>query len=119
MVQQRLIDRYPAMIEKLVEIHLRVNKLFNRDRDFFARTVTKVLGERFLPLDVAQEAVRSPATHMVTNLRPLLPALTVYDASEVKQGVWPKPLKIEDVLDLRFYDAVVKKHPELADEEGR
>ena len=119
MVQQRLIDRYPAMIEKLVEIHLRVNKLFNRDRDFFARTVTKVLGERFLPLDVAQEAVRSPATHMVTDLRPLLPTLAVYDASEVKQGIWPKPLKIEDVLDLRFYDAVVKKHPELADEEGR
>jgi len=119
MVQQRLIDQYPAMIEKLVEIHLRANKLFNKDKDFFARTVSKVLGEKFLPLDVAQKAVRSPATHMVTDLRPLLGTLALYDASEVKQGIWPKPLKIEDVLDLRFYDAVLKKHPELADEDGR
>ena len=119
MVQQRLIDQYPAMVEKLVEIHLRANKLFNKDKDFFARTVSKVLGEKFLPLDVAQKAVRSPATHMVTDLRPLLGTLALYDASEVKQGIWPKPLKIEDVLDLRFYDAVLKKHPELADEDGR
>jgi NitT/TauT family transport system substrate-binding protein len=115
MVQQRLIDQYPALVEKLVEIHLRANKLFNADKDFFARTVTKMLGEQFLPLDAAQAAVRSPATHMVTNLRPLLPTLEVYDASEVKQGVWPMPLKIEKVLDLRFYDAVLQKHPELAD----
>jgi len=112
MVQQRLIDQYPAMIEKLVEIHLRANKLFNTDRDFFARTVAKALG---LPLDVAQASVRSPAAHMVTNLRALAATLAVYDAFEVKQGVWPRPLKIEEVVDLRFYDAVVKKYPELAD----
>jgi len=37
----------------------------------------------------------------------------------VKQGVWPKPLKIEDIFGYRFYDAVVKKYPELADEDGR
>jgi hypothetical protein len=48
-----------------------------------------------------------------------LAELAVYDAFEVKQGVWPKPLRIEDVSDLRFYDALVKKHPELADEEGQ
>ena len=112
MVQQRLIDQYPAMLEKLVEIHLRTNKLFNTDREFFARTVAKTLG---IPLDVAQASVRSPAAHMVTNLRALAPTLAVYDAFEVKQGVWPKPLKIEEVFDLRFYDAVLKKHPELAD----
>jgi len=119
MVQQRLIDQYPALVEKLVELHLRANKAFNADKDFFARTVSKALGEQFLPLEVAQQAVRSPATYMVTNLRPLLETLAVYDASEVKQGVWPQPLKLEDVLDLRFYDVVVQKHPELADAEGR
>ncbi|MBM2836914.1 MAG: transporter substrate-binding protein [candidate division NC10 bacterium] len=119
MVQQRLIDQYPAMVEKLVEIHLRANRLFNKDKDFFARTVNKLLGEKFLPLDVAQAAVRSPATRMVTDLRPLLKTLAVYDASEVTQGTWPAPLKIESILDLRFYDAVVKRHPELADEDGR
>ncbi len=116
MVQQRLIDRYPALVDKLVEIHLRATKLFNADKDFFARTVSKALGEQFLPLDVAQAAVRSPATHMVTNLRALAQTLGLYDASEVKQGVWPTPLKIEDILDLRFYDAVLQKHPGLADE---
>jgi len=115
MVQQRLIDQYPAMVEKLVEIHLRANRLLNTDKDFFARTASKALGEKFLPLDVAQQAVRSPATHLVTDLRALAATLAVYDAFEVKQGVWPKPLKIEDILDLRFYDAVVKKYPELAD----
>ena len=115
MVQQRLIDQYPAMVEKLVEIHLRANKLLNTDKDFFARTVSKVLGEKFLPLDVAQQAVRSPATHLVTDLRALAATLAVYDAFEVKQGVWPGPLKIEDLFDLRFYDAVLKRHPELAD----
>jgi NitT/TauT family transport system substrate-binding protein len=115
MVQQRLIDQYPAMIEKLVEIHLRANKLLNADRDFFARTASKALGEKFLPLDVAQQAVRSPATHLVTNLRVMAATLATYDAFEVKQGVWPAPLKLEDILDLRFYDAVLKRHPELAD----
>jgi len=119
MVQQRLIDHYPALVEKLVEIHLRANKLFNADKDFFARTVSKALGEQVLPFEVAQAAVRSPAAYMVTNLRALAATLAVYDAFEVKQGVWPQPLKIEDVFDLRFYDAVLQKHPELADEEGR
>jgi NitT/TauT family transport system substrate-binding protein len=119
MVQQHLIDQYPALVEKLVELHLRANKAFNAEKDFFARTASKALGEQVLPLEVAQQAVRSPATHMVTDLRPLLETLAVYDASEVKQGVWPQPLKLEEVLDLRFYDAVVQKHPELADAEGR
>jgi NitT/TauT family transport system substrate-binding protein len=119
MVQQRLIDQYPTLVEKLVEVHLRANKLFNADKDFFARTVSKALGEQFLPVDVAQAAVRSPAAHMVTNLRALAETLAVYDAFEVKQGVWPTPLKLDDIFDLRFYDAVLHKHPELADEEGR
>jgi sulfonate transport system substrate-binding protein len=119
MVQQHLIEQYPKLVEKLVEIHLRANKLFNTDKDFFARTVSKALGDQFLPLDVPQVAVRSPAAHMVTNLRALAGTLAVYDAFEVKLGVWPKPLTIDDVFDLRFYDAVVRKHPELADEEGR
>lgn len=30
-----------------------------------------------------------------------------------------EPFKIEDVLDLRLYDAVLKKRPQLADEERR
>jgi NitT/TauT family transport system substrate-binding protein len=116
MVQQRLIDQYPGMIEKLVEIHLRANKAYNTDKEFFARTMSKLLG---VSLEIAQEAVRSPAAHMVANHRALAKMLAVYDAFEVKQGVWPKPLKIEDVFEYRFYDAVVKRHPELADEEGR
>jgi NitT/TauT family transport system substrate-binding protein len=119
MVQQRLIDQYPALVEKLVELHLRATKRFNADKDFFARTVSQALGEQFLPLEVAQQAVRSPATHMVTDLRPLLETLAVYDASEVKLGVWPTPLKLDAVVDLRFYDAVLQQHPELADAEGR
>jgi NitT/TauT family transport system substrate-binding protein len=118
-VQQRIIDQYPAMVEKLVEVHLRTTRLFNTDKDFFARTMNKAFGDRFLPLDVAQQAVRSPATHMVTNHRALAKTLAVYDAFEVSQGVWPRPLKMEEILEYRFYDAVVKKHPELADEEGR
>ena len=40
----------------------------------------------------------------------------MYDSFEVKQGIWPAPLRIDDIFDYRFYDAVVKKHPELADE---
>jgi ABC-type nitrate/sulfonate/bicarbonate transport system substrate-binding protein len=118
-VQQRLIDRYPALVEKLVELHLRANKLFNADKDFFARTVSKALGEHILPLEVAKEAVRSPATHMVTNHRALAAMLAVYDEFEVREGVWPKALSIDDIFEYRFYDAVVQKHPELADEEGR
>jgi len=114
-VQQRLIDRYPALVEKLVELHLRANKLFNADKDFFARTVTKVFGERFLPFAVAREAVRSPAIHMVTDLRGLAPNLAVYDEFEVREGMWPTPLTIDDLVEYRFYDAVVQKHPELAD----
>jgi NitT/TauT family transport system substrate-binding protein len=115
MVQQRLIDQYPGIVEKLVEIHLRANKLFNADKDFFAKTVTGLLGEEFLPLAVAQAAVRSPAITMVTNPRTLADTLAAYDAFLVQQGVWPKPLRIEEVFDYRFYDAVVAKHPELAD----
>jgi len=112
MVQQRLIDQYPATVEKLVEIHLRVNKLFNTDKDFFARTATKYLG---LSSEVSQEAVRSPTLHLVGNHRALANSMAVYDAFEVKMGVWPKPLRIEDVFEYRFYDAVVKRLPELAD----
>jgi NitT/TauT family transport system substrate-binding protein len=119
MVQQRLIDQHPTLIEKLVEIHLRANQRFNTDKDFFARTVSKMLGEQVLPLDVAQVAVRSPATHMVTNLRALAATLAVYDAFEVRQGVWLKPLALDDIFEARFYDAVLQKHPELADVEGR
>jgi hypothetical protein len=50
--------------------------------------------------------MRSPASHTVTNLRPLAETLAVFDASEVKQGVWPQPLKIGDVFNPRFSAAV-------------
>jgi hypothetical protein len=56
---------------------------------------------------------------LVTNHRALADMLALYDAFLVKQGVWPQPLKVEDVLEYRFYDAVLQKHPELADEAGR
>ena len=69
-----------------------------------------------MPLDVAQQAVRSPSINLVTNHRALAAALAVYDSFEVKQGIWPAPLKIDDIFDYRFYDTVIKKHPELADE---
>jgi NitT/TauT family transport system substrate-binding protein len=117
MVRQRLIEQYPALVEKLTEIHLRANKRFQTDKAFFARTVTKLLGEEFLPFDVAQEAVHSVSS--VANFRALADTLAVYDAFEVMQGVWPTPLRIGDVFEPRFYDAVLQKHPELADAEGR
>jgi hypothetical protein len=56
-----------------------------------------------------------PALHLVGNHRALANTMAVYDAFEVKMGVWPKPLRIEDVFEYRFYDSVVKKLPELAD----
>ena len=119
MVQQRLIDQYPALVEKLVELRLRITKRFNADKEFFARAATKFLGEQFLPLEAAQAAVRSPALHMATDVRPLRLTLAVYGASEVEQGIWPRPVRIEDVLDLRFDDSMLQKHPELADEEKK
>ncbi len=102
MVQQRLIDQHPVLVENLVELHLRANKLFNADKDFFARTVTKLFEEQFLPIDVVQAAVRSPSMNLVTNHRRLADTLALYDAFEVKQGIWPKPLKVEDVFEYRF-----------------
>ncbi len=77
-MRQRLIDHYPALVEKLVELHRRANKLFTADEDFFAQTVGKGLEEQVLPLEVPQETVHDVVS--VTNHRAQAATLAVYDA---------------------------------------
>ncbi len=48
-----------------------MNKLYNTDKGFFARTMAKLAG---LPLEIAQEAVRSPTSHLqIPQIRHVLP----------------------------------------------
>jgi hypothetical protein len=83
-VRQRLIDHYPALVEKLVELHRRANKLFTADEDFFAQTVGKGLEEQVLPLEVPQEAVHDVVS--VTNHRARPPPWRCMTPSSAQRG---------------------------------
>jgi acyl transferase domain-containing protein/NAD(P)H-dependent flavin oxidoreductase YrpB (nitropropane dioxygenase family)/ABC-type nitrate/sulfonate/bicarbonate transport system substrate-binding protein/NAD(P)-dependent dehydrogenase (short-subunit alcohol dehydrogenase family) len=87
------------------------------DKDLWARMASKWIGEETLPLDLAQEAVRSRATNQIADPRVIAPSILLYDKFLVEAGVWPERLQVEDILDFRFYDEVVKPQAPQEDAE--
>jgi acyl transferase domain-containing protein/NAD(P)H-dependent flavin oxidoreductase YrpB (nitropropane dioxygenase family)/ABC-type nitrate/sulfonate/bicarbonate transport system substrate-binding protein/NAD(P)-dependent dehydrogenase (short-subunit alcohol dehydrogenase family) len=79
------------------------------DKDLWARMASKWIGEETLPLDLAQEAARSRASKQTANPRIIAPSILLYDKFLVEAGIWPERLQVEDILDFRFYDAVVRQ----------
>ncbi len=113
LVKQNLIDQYPEMMERLVKIQMQATKLLKEDREFWAQVTVKYLES--LSLEDARAAVNSPAANLASNLRDVAPSVLLFDRFMVQQGVYPSPIAIGDLVDFRFYDRVVKKHPELND----
>jgi ABC-type nitrate/sulfonate/bicarbonate transport system substrate-binding protein len=115
MIKQSVIDRYQELVEKVVEIHLRANKLFKEDREYWARVTAKVVGEGRAPLDVARQAVSGPGANSVGNPRGAVDAFALFDRFLVQDGGYPAVLNPENWFDFRFYDRVLLRRPELKD----
>jgi NitT/TauT family transport system substrate-binding protein len=115
MVKQSLIDQYPEMMEKLVEIHLRANKLFQEDREYWARVTAKMVGEERLPFDIVRQAINGPGANSVGNPRGAVDAIVLFDQFLVQDGTYPAVIRAENMFDFRFYDRVVLRRPELKD----
>ena len=113
LVKQSLIDQYPEMMERLVKIQMQATRLLKEDREFWAQVSVKYL--QGLSLEDARVAVNSPAANLASNLRDVAPSVLLFDRFMVQEGVYPSQITIDDLVDFRFYDRVVQKHPELND----
>jgi ABC-type nitrate/sulfonate/bicarbonate transport system substrate-binding protein len=113
LVHQRIMNNYPKFVEKLVELHARATKALREDRDYWARVVSDWVGAELLPLELAQQAVRSPAANLIADPRLIVDGVHTEDKFLVSLGRWPSPATTEQIFDFRFYDAVVREHPEL------
>jgi len=112
-VHQRMMDNYPEFVKKLVELHLRATRALREDKDYWAKVASDWVGAELLPLDVARQAVRSPAANLIANPRLIVDGIRTEDRFLVSLGRWPGPATMEQIFDFRFYDAVVREHPEL------
>lgn len=114
-VSDRLIEDNPALVEKLVELHLRATFFANEDKDAAAEAATAIIGEEILPFEIARIAVDSPALRWTANPYNILESTQAYNDFQVELEVFDEPVAQEDLFDLSFYDAVIEAFPEFAE----
>lgn len=112
-VRQTLIDKYPAKIKKLVELHLRAIKFLRENRTESAKIISDKIGAKIVPPEMAYGVLKSAYIQWKGNPHSIVQGTRTYNQFQVKMGRFKKPLPINKLFDFRFYDQVVAEHPEL------
>ena len=111
-VRQSIIDERPDIVEKLVHMHLKATKILVEKRDEAAGIISRKIGPEALPVKVARESLDSKALHWVANPHAIVDGTMTYNRFQVKLGTFKKGVDPKDLFDFRFYDRVIKAHPE-------
>lgn len=112
-VRQELINKYPKRIKKLVELNLRAIKMLKENKDETAKIISDKIGPKVVPAKMAKEVLDSPYMRWTANPHKIIEGTQAYNNFQVKMGRFKKPLKMNQLFDFSFYDAVVKENPEL------
>jgi len=113
-VTQQYVDRYPSIVKKLVEIHLRATKLLKEQKDEAAKILSEKIGPEALSPAVARQALDSPATNWRANPHSIVAATKVLNEFDAKVGTAARVVKEDELFAFSFYDAVVKEQPAFA-----
>jgi NitT/TauT family transport system substrate-binding protein len=114
-LRTELIQKYPALAKKVVEIHMRATKFVKQKPDEAAKLVSQFIGPELLSAEIARAALDSPGGSFVANPRTGLKTLMTFNAYAFKIGILAREVTAEELYDMSLYDAVVKEKPELGD----
>ncbi len=103
---QSLIDDHPDLVRRLVEIHVRATEFIRENRMAAAGMASDVIGSDILPADVAERAIRSPASNFISDPHRIVDKTLVYNDFHQQLGSVDTDLAAEDVFDHGFYDEV-------------
>ncbi len=112
-VRQELIDKYPKRIKKLVELNIRAIKMLKENKAETAKIISDKIGPKVVPVKMAKEVLDSPYMRWTANPHSVIEGTQAYNNFQVKMGRFKKPLRMNQLFDFSFYDAIVKEHPEL------
>jgi len=103
---QPLVDDNPDLVQELVEIHVRATEFIHENREEAAEMASQVIGTDILPVEVATQAINSPASNFISNPHRIVEKSLVYNDFHQQLGSVDADLSEEDVFDHSFYDEV-------------
>jgi len=104
LVREKLIKEHPDTVRELVQAHYEASQLLQNEPQKAALAVQKHIGGGRLPIEVIHAALKR-ATFDAD------PRFLLHDTADLYQfqssmGVFKKPLKVDELFDASFYDAV-------------
>lgn len=103
---QSLVDDNPALVQSLVDIHVRATEFIHENRNQAAEMASEVIGSDILTPETASRAINSPASNFISNPRRIVDKSLVYNDFHQQLGSVDTDLSETDVFDHSFYEEV-------------
>ncbi len=107
-VRQSLIDETPEAVERLVAMHVRATEFLINDIPTAARHALAYIGTGLVSSETMEAALSSPSTNYVADPSRIIEATGRMHDFQLSQGTLARPVDLQALFDLRFYEAVAE-----------
>lgn len=107
-IRENVIAEKRDAVAKLVDLHVRATNLINQDPDLAAKHIHASLGQGLLPLDVIERALQSEISNFAADPNAIIPATKVMHDFSAEIGTLKKPVPLDELFDVTFYQQVTK-----------
>ncbi len=98
-----LVEDDPALVQQLVDIHVRATTFINENRTEAADMAAESIGTDILSTATARQAINSPASTFISDPRRIVDKTLVYNDFHQQLGSVDRDLTEDDVFDHSFY----------------
>jgi NitT/TauT family transport system substrate-binding protein len=105
-VREELIDEYPEVVEKLVDLHIRATDYLNSKPEESAAVITGYIGNGLIEPKLIQKAIESKSTNFAADPRAILEPTSRMQAFQLKIEALSREVDLNELFDFTFYDAV-------------
>jgi NitT/TauT family transport system substrate-binding protein len=105
-VREELLETDRAAVLKLVELHLRATELIEQDPDLAAEHVHAFVGKGLVPVDLLQQAMRSPSSNFVADPNAIIEATRTMHDFQLEAGIIAQPVPLDELFDTSLFDEV-------------
>lgn len=109
-VRGELSRKKPKVVQKLVDLHVRATEFLILEPQRAAKHVQAALGEKNISLDLAQRAITSPYGKFVADPYRIRASTARMHDFQREIGVLKVPVLLDDLFEMRFFDAVESMH---------
>lgn len=109
MMHDRLHKENPKIAKEYMTQHIKATQFTNQNPNQAAKHASTVIGKEVLPVDIAEQAMRSKASDFISNPHEIEGGAKIFANYAHRLGKTKKELTVEEMFNYDIYDAVAKE----------